>query len=181
MSFTHPNLIDISGLLVYNQHMKDLPLEVQNIIFQDAVERDTVTARRKRLLEILWHERYITRTGLMVRVEAVSGKSCFGESAWEDTFYRDMRVVKRAFQAAGYELAYSRSHNCPGYYLRNQPSISPALKDAITGAVADVDPNQVAITRQLQLKKRIQQGFSISNLANQVVAFRQNKPKRSNG
>ncbi|MEA3351230.1 MAG: hypothetical protein U9Q82_11455, partial [Chloroflexota bacterium] len=103
-SFFHLNLIDISGLLVYNQLMKDLPLKAQNIILHDAVERDIVTARRKCLLEILWHERYLTRSGLIARVEAELVKGCFGKSAWEDVFYRDMRVVKKAFQAAGYEL-----------------------------------------------------------------------------
>ncbi len=142
---------------------------------EDAVERDTVTARRKCLLEILWNERYLTRSGLIARVEASVGKSCFGKSAWEDTFYRDMRVVKQAFQSAGYELTYSRSHDKPGYYLREQASISPALKRAIAGAVTEVDNRQVTITRQLQPRERVQQGVSISNLANQVVAYRQSQ------
>ena len=155
--------------------MKEIPQQAQNTILEDAVERDTVTARRKRLLEILWGERYLTRSGLITRVEASVGKSCFGESAWEDTFYRDMRVVKRAFYSAGYELAYSRSHNKPGYYLREQASVNPALKRAITGAVTEVDNRQITITRQLQPKERVQQGVSISNLANQVVAYRQSQ------
>lgn len=168
------------GLLTYNQGMKPLSLEAQNIILQDAVKRDTVTARRNNLLEILWHERYLTRSGLIARVEAIVGKDCFGKSAWEVTFYRDMRVVKRAFRAAGYELAYSRSHDRSGYYLRNQTSVSPALLRVIEGAVAEVDPGQVTITRQLQSRERVQQGFSISNLANQVVTYRQKQREAPN-
>lgn len=152
--------------------MKPLPVQVQYIILEDAVARDTVTARRKRLLEILWNERYLTRSGLIARVEAELGKGCFGESAWEDVFYRDMRVVKKAFQAAGYELAYSRSQDKPGYYLREQARVSSAVRNAIDGAVAEVDLDQVTITRQLQPGERVQQGLSISNLANQVVTYR---------
>ena len=155
--------------------MKEIPKKATHIILEDAAERDTVTARRKRLLEILWGERYLTRTGLISRVEATLGKGCFGESAWEDTFYRDMRVVKRAFQSAGYKLAYSRSRNKSGYYLREQAPVNPALKRVILGAVNEIDTQQVKITRQLQPGERVQQGVSISNLANQVVTYRQSQ------
>ena len=155
--------------------MNNLPLESQNVILQDAAERDTVTARRKKLLETLWRERCLTRAGLIARVEASVGINCFGTSAWEDTFYRDMRVVKKALRAAGYELAYSRSHAQPGYFLRDQANVSPALSRVIDGAVAEVDPEQVVITRQLRARERVQQGCSITDLAHQVVAYRQNQ------
>ncbi len=161
--------------------MKEIPQKATNRILKDAAKRDTVTARRKRLLEILWSERYLTRSGLISRVEATVGKGCFGTSAWEDTFYRDMRVVKQAFYSAGYELAYSRSHNKPGYYLREQASVSPFLKRAIVGAVTEVDDRQIAITRQLKPKERVQQGVSISNLASQVVAYRQSQREAAHG
>jgi hypothetical protein len=155
--------------------MKPLPMQAQYIILEDAVERDTVAARRKRLLEILWNERYLTRSGLIARVEAKLGKGCFGESAWKDVFYRDMRVVKKAFQAAGYKLAYSRSQDKPGYYLREQAEVSSALRNTIDGAVAEVDPDQIAVTRQLRAGERVQQGLSISNLANRVVRYRKSQ------
>ncbi len=155
--------------------MKQIPPKAQKIVLDDAVSRDTVTARRKRLAEILWHERYLTRAGLIARVEAKLGKGCFGESAWKDVFYRDMRVVKKAFQAAGYQLVYSRSREKSGYYLREQDRVSSALRDIIYGVVADVDSAQVAVARQLEPGERVQQGFSISTLANQVVAYRQNQ------
>ncbi|MEA3350715.1 MAG: hypothetical protein U9Q82_08860 [Chloroflexota bacterium] len=165
----------MSGLLAYNQSMENLPIEMQQVLLQDAAERDTVTARRKQLLEILWSERCLTRTGLIARVESVLRKGCFGESAWEDTFYRDMRVVKRAFRAAGYELAYSRSKDRPGYYLRGKGNISLALQRIIEGAAAEVNASQIAITCQLQPRARVQQGFSITHLAHQVVAYRRNQ------
>jgi len=34
----------------------------KEIIFQDAIQRDITTARRSALLEILWNERYLTRS-----------------------------------------------------------------------------------------------------------------------
>ncbi|MBC8508077.1 MAG: hypothetical protein ISR58_05365 [Anaerolineales bacterium] len=161
--------------------MNDLPLETQQVILTDAAQRDIVTARRKQLLEILWRERYLTRSGLMARAEAFLGKGCFGKSAWEDTFYRDMRLVKKAFKAAGYELVYSRSKEKSGYYLRDEPSFHPLIQRAIVGAVAEVDAKQVAITSKFQPAQRVQQGFSISNLANQVVAYRQGQREAAHG
>src|SRR3990172_10446315 len=93
-----------------------LPTLVKDVILQDAIQRDITTARRVALLEILWNERYLTRAQLIARVELRLGKNCFGVSAWEDTFYRDMRFVKKAFEAAGYRLLYSRNKQQPGYY-----------------------------------------------------------------
>ena len=79
------------------------------VVLQDAIQRDITTARRAALLGILWNERRLTRAQLIARVEYKLGRNCFGISAWEDTFYRDMRLVKQAFQAAGYQLEYSRN------------------------------------------------------------------------
>jgi hypothetical protein len=83
-----------------------------------------------------------------------------------------MQVVKRALRAAGYQPAYSRSLHRPGYYLRNQPSIGSDLSATLDGCVAEVDPSQIAIYKQLSFEHRFKQGCSISNLARQVVAHR---------
>ena len=142
------------------------------VLLDDAIARDRTTARRSALLGILLQERYLTREQLIVRVEERLGKSCFGDSAWEDTFYRDMQVVKRALRAAGWQPAYSRSLQRPGYCLRGQPAVGPELSAALAGSVAEVDPAQVAILKGLTAQQRYQQGCSISNLARQVVANR---------
>ena len=150
-----------------------------DVLLDDAIARDRTTARRAALLNILQHERYLTREQLIVRVEGKMGYSCFGDSAWIDTFYRDMQVVKRALRAAGYQLAYSRSLKQPGYYLRNQPAISSELSATLDGSVAEVDPSQIAIFKRLSIGQRFHQGCSISNLARQVVAnrIRQRNPQ----
>jgi hypothetical protein len=72
------------------------------ILLDDAISRDRTTARRATLLNVLQHERYLTREQLIIRVEGGLGKGCFGDTAWIDTFFRDMQIVKRALRAAGY-------------------------------------------------------------------------------
>ena len=143
-----------------------------DVLIEDAISRDRATARRAALLKILCQERFLTREQLIVRVEGKLGKGCFGDSAWKDTFYRDMRVVKRALTAAGYLPAYSRSLRQPGYYLSHQPAISPELSAALDGSIAEVDRSQIAIFKGLSIRQRFQQGCSISSLARQVVAYR---------
>lgn len=149
-----------------------IPPAAQDILLDDAIARDRTTARRATLLKILQQERYLTREQLIVRVEGKLGKGCFGDSAWIDTFYRDMRVVKRAMRAAGYQLSYSRSRKQPGYYLRDQPPVSSDLSTILNGSVSEVDLTQIRILKQLSFRQRFQQGCSISNLARQVVANR---------
>src|SRR5512138_231825 len=99
-----------------------LPPAMKDAILRDAIRRDITTARRNALLEILWNERYLTRSQLIARVEFRLGKNCFGISAWEDTFYRDMRFVKQAFETTGNRLLYSRKQERAGYYLDGQPA-----------------------------------------------------------
>jgi hypothetical protein len=151
------------------------------VLLEDAITRDRTTARRAALLDILQHERYLTREHLIIRVEAKLGKGCFGESAWVDTFFRDMQVVKRALQAAGYKVRYRRSRKLPGYYLHDQPKISAQLSAILEGSIAEVNLTQISISRRLSSQKRFQQGCSITNLACQVVAnrIRQRNPDLS--
>ncbi len=86
-------------------------------------------------MEFLSREHYLTRTGLINRIETVPGKGCFGDTSWEDVFYRDMRTVKNSFQAAGFELAYSRSKERSGYYLKGEGELGPDVARQIEGAV----------------------------------------------
>src|SRR5512143_4296226 len=116
-----------------------LPLLMKDAILEDAIRRDITTARRVALLEILWNERYLTRSQLIARVELRLGKNCFGVSAWEDTFYRDMRFVKQAFEASGYRLLYSRNKQQPGYFLDGQPALSADVKQILKSSAAEVD------------------------------------------
>ena len=158
-----------------------LPTVLKDAIIQDAIRRDITTARRNALLEILWSERYLTRTQLIARVELQLGKDCFGVAAWQDTFFRDMRFVKQAFEAAGYQLVYSRKKEQPGYYLAGQPALSSEIKQVLQGSAAEVDQRQIDIYRKLSFAERFHQGCSISDTARKVVAYRirQENPRLS--
>src|SRR5215216_1196159 len=158
-----------------------LPTVVKDAILQDAVQRDITTARRVTLLKILWNERYLTRAQLIARVELELEKNCFGISAWEDTFYRDMRFVKQAFEPARYQLLYSRNKQQPGYYLEGQPALRSELQQALKSSAAEVDQRQIDIYLKLSFAERFRQGCSISDTARQVVAYRirQDNPKLS--
>jgi hypothetical protein len=142
------------------------------VILQAAIQRDITTARRAALLLILWHERFLTRAQLMARVELRLGKNCFSVSALKDTFHRDMHVVKQAFQAAGFTLAYNRNKPQTGYYFQGQPALSTELQQILHSSVAELDPRQIEIYQKLTPADRFRQGCSISDTARKVVAFR---------
>ena len=144
----------------------------KEIIFQDAIQRDITTARRSALLEILWNERYLTRAQLIARVKLRLGKGCFGSSAWQDTFYRDMRIVKMALQAAGFSLLYSRKKRQAGYYLEGQAALSPEFKQMLKNSTDEVDQRQIDIYGKLSPVDRFRQGCSISDTARKVVTYR---------
>lgn len=149
-----------------------LSRRVIDVILYDAMQRDITTARRVTLLQILWNERYLTRAQLIVRTEYRLGRNCFGISAWEDTFFRDMRVVKQAFQAAGYVLEYSRDRKNKGYYLKGQPALSPEFSQMVKASAEEVDQRQIDIYRRLSAADRFRQGCAISDTARNVVAYR---------
>ena len=154
---------------------------MKDAILHDAMQRDMTTARRVVLLEILWNERYLTRSQLVARAELRLEKKCFGISAWEDTFYRDMRFVKHAFKGAGYRLLYSRNKQQPGYYLEGQPALMTEIEQVLKGSISEVDQRQIDIYRKLSFAERFHQGCSISDTARKVVAYRirQENPKLS--
>jgi hypothetical protein len=108
----------------------------------------------------------------MARVELQLGRDCFGTSAWEDTFYRDLHVVRQAFHAAGFVLAFQRSKPHRGYYLQGQPAVSADLRQLVRGSAAEVDARQLQIYRRLSPADRFRQGCAISDTARKAVAFR---------
>lgn len=148
------------------------PPEAQQALLQDVSSRDLTTARRVVLLEILFHERYLTRDQLIVRVDGLLGRNAFGKSAWQDTFYRDLRAVKLAFRAAGYKLVYNRKKPHPGYHLVGEPPVSQQVSEELAGAAAELDLLQIGIFSKMQPAERAALGTSISDEARKTVAYR---------
>ncbi len=152
--------------------LTSFPSPALQTLLQDAVERDLATARRASLLQILLDERYLTRRQLMARVEGLLGAGCFGASAWEDAFYRDMCVAKKALAAAGFRAGYSRRPSLEGYYLAGQTAVSPRLSELLEHSAAEVDAAQMSVFRRLSPAERFRLGCSASDTARQAVVHR---------
>jgi len=151
-----------------------MPVEVWLAWLRETAEQDLPTARRAALLRLVWQEAYLSRQGLIARVEALLGRGCFGTSP-ASTFHRDMAVVRQVLAEAGHELLYDRHPDHPrysGYYVAGRPLLDEKLQRLIAGAVAEVDPQQIAVTRRLTPAQQFQQGYSMTRLAEQVVAYR---------
>jgi hypothetical protein len=142
-----------------------IPQEAAYALLQDAAERDRTTARRAALTEILWHERWLGRGALMERTAQRLGSGCFGESAWEDTFNRDINAVREALSRAGADLAYSRTKGLDGYYLRGQGRLHPDIVAEIARQIVKIDLRQLGIYRALGLPQRVRQALKASEQA----------------
>ena len=149
-----------------------LPQKCLEVIVLDAIGRDLPLARRTALVRIMLHERYLTREQLIVRVEGILGNGCFGRSAWEDNFFRDMRVVKAAMKAAGYRVVYSRSSTRLGYYLHGQPTVSTELSEILRQSGLEVDSTQLKILQKMTPAERFRLGCSVTDTARNAVVFR---------
>jgi len=171
------HLLSIMGEVVYNKGMESR-LERAYQLLGKSNGCQAARDRRKRLLECIYHERYQTRKGLSWRLECVLGKDC----SWWDTsfpaFILDLWFVWRAFRLEGHQMAYSWKGERRGFFLRGEGEINPEMVKAIKRAVAELDPRQVEITRQLTPAQRVQQGLSLTNLAHSVVRYRLDKNKQ---
>jgi hypothetical protein len=136
---------------------------------------ETARMRRRRLLKFLYNERYLTRKGLILRLELALGADCSWWNLSWTAFVLDMWLVRRAFQAAGYRLTYNWVGERRGFYLEGEGELSEELYKQIKGAVDKIDPKQVEITRRLTPAQRVQQGCSITDLAHSVVRYRWEK------
>jgi len=173
------HLVPITGEVVYNKFMDlGLKLKEANRLLDNASNREDTRTRRKRILRFLYNERYLTWKGISLRLELVSESFL---SWWDGNliaFILDMWFVRKAFFKIGYQLAYSLMGERQGFYLRGERELSPEMHRAIQGAVAEIDPRQVEITRRLTPAQRVQEGLSLTNLAHIVVRYRNEMRKR---
>ncbi len=140
-----------------------IPFQAAYALLRDAAERDRTTARRTALTEIVWHERFLSRENLMERVEQRLGAGCFGESAWEDTFNRDMQAVKEAFDTCSKRLAFSRTKGLAGYYLRGEGRLHAEVEQTIAHSIVQIDARQLLIYRSLGGVQRVRQALRITD------------------
>ena len=58
------------------------------------------------------------------------------------------------------------------YYLRGQDDLSPEHKQILENSMTEVDQHQIDIYQKLSSSERFSQGYSISDTARMVVAYR---------
>ncbi len=153
------------GLKRQELYLDDAPIEAWLTRLCETARLDLSLARQEALLRLIWQEAYLPRQGLVTSVVTLLGRGCFG-SNWQDTFRRDMAAVRQALARAGHRLAYSREHG--GYYVEGRPMLDERLQRLIAGAVAEVDPRQIAIYRQLSPAQRIWQLAHLSDWLRQA-------------
>lgn len=129
---------------------------------RQVAQDDLPTARQAAMLRLLWQEAYFTRPGLIARIEAILWPGCF-DPAPDATFQCDLNFVRQRLAAAGHQARYSRRPDRPGYYLKGRPTLDPHLKRLISGAVAEVDPAQIAIYGRLTPAQRLWQLAHLSD------------------
>jgi hypothetical protein len=133
--------------------------------------QDLPAARQAALLRLIWQESFQTRAGLINRVEALLDRGCFGTSP-HATFQKDFAAVRQTLDKAGHRLVYNRCPDQLGYYIEGRPVLDEKLQRLIAGAVAEVDPEQIAISKHLTPAQRFQQGNSMIRLAERVATYR---------
>ena len=69
-------------------------------------------------------------------------------------------------------MVYSWLGERRGFFLRGEGELSPEMERVVQGAVAEVDPQQMAVTRRLTPAQRFQQGAALTNLSHRVVRYR---------
>jgi hypothetical protein len=139
-----------------------LPVELRLGLLQDAQARDTVTARRAALLELLWNEANLTGTGLISRTEWVVGRGCFGKASTA-SLKRDLRALKAVLAASGWQLRFSRRPGRRGYYIPGRPELAPEIAANIRAGMSDVDPYQVELASRLTPAQRAKQAGMLSD------------------
>jgi hypothetical protein len=149
----------------------DMPMDVWLAQLREMATHNRPAARRMALLRLVWQEAYLTREGLIARVEGLLGRGCFGASP-RTAFYRDMAVVRQTLAQAGYRLLYSRRSDQKGYYVEGRPRLDEQLQRLIAGAVAEVDPKQIEIYRRLGPDERVWQLAHLSDWLRQANAYR---------
>ena len=152
--------------------LEEIPQKAQSFLLRDAQKRDRVTARRVYLLRALLRENYLSRETLIRRVEFLMGFKVFEGKSWEDTFYRDMRVVKQALKEAGFELGYCRKKDNKGYYLAGEPRLSKIVQKEISGAIAELDDAQMIIYKKMSPAQKFYQATSIIDFGKRVYLQR---------
>lgn len=154
----------------------DLNLDSTPIITWLAQARQTghldgPALRRSLLARLIWKVSYQGETGLIENIAYLIGRRTWGEYP-RATLAQDICALRHALATIGYHLTYSNRPVHKGFYIRGRPLLDPQLERRMIGAMAEIDPVQMAITRQLSVAARVAQALSMIDAAEQAGVYR---------
>jgi len=154
----------------------DLDLDSTPIITWLAQQRkaatlDPAALRRSMIARMIWQVSYQRSPGLIANVAYLLGWRTWGEQP-RLTLAADIYLLRRALADVGHHLAYSIKPNQRGFYIQGRPALDPQLERRMKGAMAEIDPAQMAITRRLAPAQRFAQAMSMIEFVTNAGAYR---------
>jgi hypothetical protein len=131
---------------------------------------DRTGLRRGVMMRMIWQVAYYTSTSLVANIDYLLGRSVWGGDV-RATLAGDISAMHRGFAAAGHRLAYSNGPR-KGYYIRGRPELDLQLVRGIRGAVAEVDPVQMAIIARHSAAERFEQAAAMIEFFQRTGALR---------
>ncbi|MCL4858756.1 MAG: hypothetical protein KJZ93_05090 [Caldilineaceae bacterium] len=131
---------------------------------------DRATMRRGVMMRMIWQVAYHTGASLVANIDYLLGRSVWGSDV-RATLATDICALRLALAAAGHRLAYSNGPR-KGYYVCGRPELDPQLVRGIQGAVAEVDPAQMAIVGRHSAAERLEQTASMIEFVQRTGALR---------
>ncbi|CAN5694222.1 hypothetical protein BH10CHL1_BH10CHL1_03730 [soil metagenome] len=132
---------------------------------------DLPALRRSLIARMIWQVSYQHSTGLIENIAYLIGRRAWGENP-RATLAADMLYLRRVLAIAGHHLAYSQQSEHRGFYIPGRPLLDPQLERRMLGAMAEIDPAQMAITRQLTPAQRFAQAMSMIDFVTRVGVYR---------
>jgi hypothetical protein len=130
---------------------------------------DRTGLRRGVMMRMIWQVAYYTSTSLVANIDYLLGRSVWGNDV-RATLAADICAMRGALATAGHRLAYSSGPR-KGYYVRGRPELDPQLARGIQGAVAEVDPVQMAIIARHSAAERFEQAAAMIEFVQRTGAL----------
>ena len=134
-------------------------------------EHSDETLRRGVIARLIWQASGQRSPGLIDNVAYVLGRRVWGDRP-RQTLAGDLFCLRRALAAAGRRLRYDNRPGHKGLYVQGRPALDPQIVKAIRGAIAEVDPTQMAIMRQHTPAERFAHTVAMIEFFQQAGALR---------
>ncbi len=152
-------------------HLDSTPITAWLAQQRRAATLSPAALRRSLIARMIWQVSYQRSPGLIANVAYLLGWRTWGEHP-RTTLAADICILRRTLATAGHQLAYHIKPNQRGFYIRGRPALDLQLERRMKGAIAEIDPAQMAITRRLTTAQRFAQAMSMIEFVTNVGAYR---------